>query len=135
MLENPTSQHFGTTATPSSLTSNELDSLGFRRSKVICLEIISQNGRLLTDIPSIDLLTHFWTVLNQNPDNLQHIRSSQTAQQTYRIYYRVKELVHLPHISHEPHFDFYEILSQQLTMIDVKPIVFQCLLLGSAEPC
>lgn len=130
------SPQFGTTATSSNLTTTELDSLGFRSTKVVGIEILSQNGKPLTDIFSNDLLTHFWTVLGQNPENLMHLRSTQTHQQTLRVYYRVKELVHLAHISHEANFDFFELLPEHFTAdVDIKPIVYQCLLLGSADAC
>lgn len=122
-------------AIPSNLSANELDALGFRRTKVVAIEIVSQNGRPLTGSLPDDLLLHFWNVLGQNSDNLDNIRSNSTVNQSLRIYYRVKEVVHLPHISQSVTFDFFEIIPVIYIHLDIQPIVYQCILLGPADAC
>ncbi len=125
--------NFQTTATKSKLSANELDGLGFRKAYLIRIDICQQNGTSFTSRLPNELLHHFWLVLGQDPENLVRFRSCRIPRKSFRVTYKVREPIHLPHISADAKFDFYQVPNQDPNYPDVKLTVFQCVLVSGSE--
>lgn len=124
---------FATTAIPSPLTSHELDSLGYGTTCTVKIEIYEQNGIPFDDCLPVSLTRHLWRALGQNKNNILSFKSTRIPGQSLRINYQLKKPVHLPHISRNEKFDFYEILPDICFGLDIKPRVYKALLLELDE--
>ncbi len=125
--------NFKTTATKSELTSYELDCLGFRKAYIIRIDICEENGKVFQNRLPEQLVQHLWTVLGQNLDNLDRFRTARIPGKSFRITYKVKEPLHLPHVSKTAKFDFYQCPTPDAENPDVKLTVFQSILVGQSE--
>lgn len=97
------------------------------------IDIIEQNGHSFTSRLSNELVIHLWSVLGQDIENLQTFKTSRIPNNGFCIKYKLKEPVHLPHISGTATFDFYQFLPDDLRDFDIKPIVLQSVLVGPNE--
>ncbi len=125
--------NFKTTAKKSQLTSYELDCLGFRRAYVIRIDICEQNGQSFEMRLPDELVKHFWCVLGQDIENLERFRCARIPRKAFRVTYKVKDPIHLPHVSADANFDFYQCPIFDPENPDVKLTVFQSVLVGQIE--
>ena len=126
--------NFKTTATKSILSSYELDCLGFRKTYVVKIDIRESNGSPFENCIPDSLIKHFWITLGQSVSNIERIRAVRIPRQGFRITYKLEEPIHLPQLSENPLFDFYEIPpASEHEDHEFKLLVYQCCLLGNFE--
>lgn len=124
--------NFKTTAVKSSLTSYELNCLGFRETHIVKIDVRESNGLQFEDRLPESLVEHFWTVLGQSAANIQRFRTARIPKRGFRITYKLENPIYLPHLSQDPLFDLYEVPPTDHDN-DLKLTVYQCVLVGSLE--
>ena len=126
--------NFKTTATKSILSSYELDCLGFRRTHIVKIDIRESNGSPFENRIPDSLIKHLWSVLGQSVANIERFRTARIPRHGLRITYKLEEAVHLPQLSENPLFDFYQLppISQHEDH-EYKLTVYQCCLVGTIE--
>ncbi len=107
--------------------------MGFREVYTIQIDIYERNGQTLNDRISDDLVRHFWTLLGQDAENLDRFRVARIPKRGFRLTFKVKESIHLPHISQTAKFDLYCVPSDEALDLDIKLLVLQCILIGQGE--
>ena len=97
------------------------------------IDLYEQNGQPIENRISDELVRHFWTILGQDIDNLDRFRVARIPRRGFRLTYKVKDSIHLPHISETAKFDFYCVPSDEALPFDIKLLVFQATLIGQSE--
>ncbi len=122
-----------TTAKKSHLTAYELNCLGFREVYLVRIDIYERNGHTFNDRVSDELVRHFWKILGQDAENLDRTRVARIPRRGFRITFKAKDPVYLPHVSETAKFDFYCVPSGESAGLDIKLLVLQCTLIGQNE--
>ncbi len=97
------------------------------------IEVYEKNGEAFDNRISDELVKHFWRILGQDDENLDRIRTARIPRRGFRMTYKVKEAIHLPHISETAKFDFYCVPSEEALPFDIKLLVLQATLIGQSE--
>ncbi len=97
------------------------------------IDVYEQNGQTFENRISDELVQHFWRILGQDSENLDRIRTARIPRRGFRMTYKVKEAIHLPHISETAKFDFYCAPSEEALPFDIKLLVLQATLVGQSE--
>ena len=127
--------NFFTTAVPTSLTSELLDNLGYRRKSVIRIRVTCLNYPNCRAFQK-EFIQIWWSILGQEVNNIEECNAKhyEGSRGDLKLTYHLKAPIHLDQISETERFEIFSAAQSQDCRGPFSMMRFRCMLIDRESP-